>query len=287
MFRKHISACYDGLTPGYRRLADFILNHPLDVAGMTATELARVVGVEPGTVTRFAQEIGYEGYRGLMQDIRHYVHEQTTAVYRTAAAPTNQHRLAAIQANSLQGLEQLVATQTNSIASALTVLAAASKVCVLGDYVVYEIARVFAQELNCIGRPAAAIAPALTEMAAALTQMQTGQALLVIGLGYTVMDAGYMVRLAREKGLTTLCITPDAALLPAREADITMVTPAISTVGPLSMIPQLLVLNWLWEALTAEKPESIAQIFTAIISGTGRLREWRKEGLMELGMGKA
>ena len=40
MFRERIEEHYGNLTPGFRRLADFILNQTLDVAFLTATELS-------------------------------------------------------------------------------------------------------------------------------------------------------------------------------------------------------------------------------------------------------
>ena len=73
MFQDRIRANYDGLTPGFRKLADFIMNSTLDVAFLTATELSRRVGVDPATVVRFAQELGYSGFRELSIEIKRYV----------------------------------------------------------------------------------------------------------------------------------------------------------------------------------------------------------------------
>jgi DNA-binding MurR/RpiR family transcriptional regulator len=58
MFQDRIRENYDGLTPGFRRLADFLMTNTLDAAFLTATELSRRVGVDPATVVRFAQEFG-------------------------------------------------------------------------------------------------------------------------------------------------------------------------------------------------------------------------------------
>ncbi len=41
MFKERIRENYDGLTPGFRKLADFIMDSTLDVAFLTATELSK------------------------------------------------------------------------------------------------------------------------------------------------------------------------------------------------------------------------------------------------------
>ena len=73
MFKERIRKYYDALTPGFRKLADFIMQNTLDAAFLTASELARRVDVDPATVVRFSQEIGYSGYRELSREIKRYV----------------------------------------------------------------------------------------------------------------------------------------------------------------------------------------------------------------------
>ncbi|MGD1995656.1 MAG: N-acetylmannosamine kinase, partial [Anaerolineae bacterium] len=65
MFRKRIKDAYKSLTPSFKRLGDFIISHELDVAFMTATELAKALDVDAATVVRFSQALGYSGYREL------------------------------------------------------------------------------------------------------------------------------------------------------------------------------------------------------------------------------
>ena len=48
----------------------------MDVGFLTATELARRVGVDPATVVRFSQELGYSGYRELSREIKRYINRQ-------------------------------------------------------------------------------------------------------------------------------------------------------------------------------------------------------------------
>src|SRR3990172_2838399 len=73
MFREKVSKTYSTLSPSYRRIADFLLDHHNEAAFMTATQLARRVEVNTATVVRFAQRLGYDGYPELLQDVRSIV----------------------------------------------------------------------------------------------------------------------------------------------------------------------------------------------------------------------
>jgi len=70
---------HDDLTPSFQRIAEYILDNTMGVAFLTATELSNKVDVDPATVVRFAQEIGYSGSRDLLGEIRSYVRGKVTA----------------------------------------------------------------------------------------------------------------------------------------------------------------------------------------------------------------
>ena len=86
MFRDKIQENYEELSPRFRSLADFILENTLDVGFLTATELARRVGVDPATVVRFSQELGYSGYRELSREIKRYINQQLAQRYKKGAS---------------------------------------------------------------------------------------------------------------------------------------------------------------------------------------------------------
>lgn len=65
-----ISRHYAGLSPGYRRVADFILGSPHEAALMTLEGLAAASGVSIATANRFARKIGLEAYPELKRLMR-------------------------------------------------------------------------------------------------------------------------------------------------------------------------------------------------------------------------
>ncbi|MGC9332818.1 MAG: MurR/RpiR family transcriptional regulator [Anaerolineae bacterium] len=73
MFRERITRQYPSLSPSFRKVADLILTSHQRAAFMSASRLAKHVGVDVATVTRFAQQLGYEGYVELVREIQESV----------------------------------------------------------------------------------------------------------------------------------------------------------------------------------------------------------------------
>jgi DNA-binding MurR/RpiR family transcriptional regulator len=83
MFRERITRNYQSLSPSFKKIADFILTSHQRTAFMSASRLAKYLGVDVATVTRFSQQLGYEGYTELIREIQETVLEEM----RDARAP--------------------------------------------------------------------------------------------------------------------------------------------------------------------------------------------------------
>lgn len=58
------------LSKRLQQVAQFFLNNPEDVAIYTIVELARQAGTHPSTISRFAKEMGFDGFSGLQNVFR-------------------------------------------------------------------------------------------------------------------------------------------------------------------------------------------------------------------------
>lgn len=106
-FLARVRAALPRLHPTERRLADFVLNFPGELASYTATELAHLANVSNATVTRFVRKIGYSGYEEARQHVR--AERQTgAALYLVGARSGEPGDLVARHAE--QGSANLVAT---------------------------------------------------------------------------------------------------------------------------------------------------------------------------------
>jgi len=277
MFKDRIQEYYESLTPGFRKLADFIMQHTLDAAFLTASELARRVSVDPATVVRFSQEIGYSGYRELSREIKQYVRDQVTASYREAKeAKTEEDVLNVILNNTEQQLQHFRTTEIPRLARAVELLREADHIWITGEFTSFDLATWMAKNLDpSTGIPASYFHPSISETSATITRMQPGDALLAFAVGIPGLDTGYAVRLANEKGLNTVCITNAGTVLPAREADVTVIVPTKSPISVLSPNLSLLVIGSLWEALT--KADAVGDDFTAVHDAMSEILTMRAE----------
>ncbi|MER7954691.1 MurR/RpiR family transcriptional regulator [Streptomyces sp. NPDC096030] len=80
---ERVRALFGGhrLSPGQRRIAQFLIDHLTEAAFLSITELAERVGVSQPSVTRFAASLGFSGYPALREAL------QPIALSAIAGAP--------------------------------------------------------------------------------------------------------------------------------------------------------------------------------------------------------
>lgn len=265
MFRERIKEVYESLTPSFKRLGEFILNHELDVAFMTATELAQAMDVDAATVVRFAQTLGYQGYRELSKEIQTIVKADLIAAYASFdQATTDKERLQALLENERHNLEVAIAQVTDRAAELVDLLARAQRVWVVGEANARCLATFFADYLRVAGVNATAIDADPAEAARVLWEITPQD--LVIGLGIlgTGIDTAAVLYFAKERGAEIAAVSVSAVSPPAQVADRVLVCPAHSPVGVASTTPLVAMLMALWQALLARDPARTEERITVL-----------------------
>lgn len=59
-----------GLTEAQRRIADYIVQNPMEVAFLTVDKLASKVGTSTATIMRFSAAVGYSGFSELQKELQ-------------------------------------------------------------------------------------------------------------------------------------------------------------------------------------------------------------------------
>mgnify|MGYP006282874317 CR=1 FL=1 len=276
MFEERIREHYESLTPGFRKLADFITSQTLDAAFLTGTELARRVGVDQATVVRFAQHIGYSGYRALSQEIEDHVLQKVTASYRKAAeAETEEELIQGLAENTEQTLRECVATEGPQITEAVRLLQDAPHIWIAAEFVMHHLAEYIAEVFRGLEIPATAVHPTTQTSSATLARMQEGEALLALSIYFPHVDTGHLINLAREKGLHTISITDYGNGLPARKSEVTI---KVSTKSPIilpSIGPAFNVLQIIAASVIAHRSERSAKALTGYNDYLGQILELR------------
>ncbi len=86
---KLIKDIYPKLSKGQKLIANYIVNDYDKAAFMTAANLGKAIGVSESTVVRFANRLGFDGYRELQNDLQELIKNKLTTVQRLNIAESN------------------------------------------------------------------------------------------------------------------------------------------------------------------------------------------------------
>lgn len=79
---KVIQNNFNYLSKGQKKIAEFIIDNYDKAAFMTAARLGEIVGISESTVVRFANTLGYSGYKDLQRSLQELIKNKLTTVQR-------------------------------------------------------------------------------------------------------------------------------------------------------------------------------------------------------------
>ncbi|MFV0283518.1 MAG: MurR/RpiR family transcriptional regulator [Castellaniella sp.] len=133
---RHIQTRYPDLSPQFQTAARYLLDHPTQVSTLSARKLAALAGVQPATLVRLAQHLGYAGWDALKPV---FTQALLTAGAYTARAQSLLHRpdtgQTAWQSTLHQqtlNLHALASANETAMAQAVSLLADAGRIVIAG-----------------------------------------------------------------------------------------------------------------------------------------------------------
>lgn len=88
LFRERITEARSaGFTPSFDKVAEYIETNILKAALSTASTLARETGVDPATVVRMTQRLGYRGWPELREELSEGIVDETDLITGTELIP--------------------------------------------------------------------------------------------------------------------------------------------------------------------------------------------------------
>ncbi|MGW0944902.1 MurR/RpiR family transcriptional regulator [Streptomyces sp. NPDC002623] len=104
-----LRALFDGphLSPGQRRIAQYLIEHITEAAFLSITDLADRVGVSQPSVTRFAAAVGFSGYPALREKLQSIALGTLAAGGPAAAEVNRSNELQAAVDAEIENLENL------------------------------------------------------------------------------------------------------------------------------------------------------------------------------------
>ncbi len=273
MFRERIQEKYEQLSPRFRSLADFILENTLDVGFLTATELARRVGVDPATVVRFSQDLGYSGYRELSREIKHYINQELALRYQKGAPETEGiESQIALAIDELSDRVLSLKADTGNIRAIAETLHQATRVFVVSKADGYGLAGLWATYLQLIGIDAQVMQAELGKAALLLRDAEAGDVVFAIALGLDPdTEIGHLLAVAREQGLKTIAVTTSPTLQPARQAELSFTAAAKAVEGYPFFAALTALLSVIWQTLIILKGQAAHEGIHATMNELNKL----------------
>ncbi len=156
--KESIALAYPTMSPQLQRLSRFVIDKPHDLALGTVAAVAQANDVQPSSLIRFANALGFSGFSQMQQVFQSHLVERTTP-YRERIARMRQgskasqakgadvlHRFVGDAVNELQHLEENVRAET--LNAAVKLLARAPQIHVLAQRRAFPVACYLAYALN-------------------------------------------------------------------------------------------------------------------------------------------
>ncbi|MFJ1602100.1 MurR/RpiR family transcriptional regulator [Streptomyces sp. NPDC088253] len=217
---------FDGprLSPGQRRIAQYLIEHITEAAFLSITDLAERVGVSQPSVTRFAAAVGFSGYPALREKLQAIA---LSTLSSTPGAPAedqgNELQLAVdAEIENLENLRRDFA-DPDQVITIGRALSQSTPLTVLGLRISVSLAEYFAYAARRIHPDVRLVTRGGSVAYDALLQSREagGTWLLAFGMPRHAQETLTAVRVARSAGLKVALIT-DLGLGPlADEADAT------------------------------------------------------------------
>jgi DNA-binding MurR/RpiR family transcriptional regulator len=259
------------------------LQNQLDAAFMTATELANRLDVDAATVVRFAQELGYTGFRELSKEIQRVVRSELKASYTADLDAVDDIQLfRSLLGNEKHNLELAQDRLSEQIDALIPALLDAGWIWVVGQGLCVHLAGLCASALREIGLPAVSIATDPLEAATNLKGLGADDLILGFSLSGMDLDTANVVRFARERGARTFVFSASSVAAAALEAEMSIICPGPTQTDVPSFTGLAAMIVATVAAFAARYPEEIGEMTEEVRRSYQDLLEMEMESASDL-----
>jgi DNA-binding MurR/RpiR family transcriptional regulator len=225
-----IDGVYSALRTAEKRVADYIRDHPEELIHLTVTELADATQTSESTVVRLCQKLGYKGYQEFKIMLARDLVAPTDTIFEaiTPTDPIDVLKSKVFQAN-IQALRDTIEVLSDDmLRRAADAIGSAEKMDIYGIGGSSSIAFDAYHKFHRIG--IVCIAHADSDMMATSAVLLSAKD-VALGISHTgsSRDVVEAMRLAKESGATTICITHNATSPITKVSDVTLFTAAHET----------------------------------------------------------
>jgi DNA-binding MurR/RpiR family transcriptional regulator len=256
MILERIRQIYPGLTRSQKRLADFVASSYQEAAFMTASRLARRLGLNEATVVRFAQRLGYPGYPELISDVQSLIQRELQGETEVQAS-NSEDALSVLLADQITGLRRLLSHISPELAQrAIAMICNADQVCILGHGLSTQLAQLLALNLQMLGLRVTSPSSDPLSVAVALANADEHTVVVAVSFLQRCPQLARAIEYARQRGAGTLAIAESPVSPCAQAADVALVCPASGEVPLPSLTSTGLLIDLLVRAIAHETSHS-------------------------------
>lgn len=218
------------MAKGARRIADFILNRPEDVVGMSVTELSEATDMSEGSIINFCRSIGLSGFQQLKLSLAQEIVQPVQFIHEDLLREDDLETVSRkVFHSGMQALrDTLSVLDTGALAAAVDAIRKSKRVEVYGIGSSAPIAEDAQYRMLRIGLDVRAVTDSHIQAISASRCDQDVATITVSHSGAT-HETVAATRLAREAGATTIVITNFARSPIRAYADIVLTTMARET----------------------------------------------------------
>ena len=262
---KTIQSNFNRLSKGHKIIAEFIINNYDKAAFMTAATLGSNLNISESTVVRFADTLGYSGYRELQKELQELIKNKLTTVQRLSLPDgysNIENDLSKVMESDIENIKKTITElDMNSLQKATDLMIKGKQLYIIGLRSSTFLAGYLTFYLNFFFDNVKLVTAGPNDIFEQLIKVEKED--VVVGITFPRYSKKTLEALdyAKGKGCPIICIT-DSLISPAAHisdvaliAKSEMISFVDSLVAPMSLINAIII------ALGIEKRKDISAYF--------------------------
>jgi transcriptional regulator, RpiR family len=257
-----IKAVINNLKPSEEKVAEYIIKNADKISELSIGELAKNSGTSEASVVRFCKSLGYKGYQDLKIKVSADYTYKTKSIQGFVNINDDINAIVVkISKNNMQSIEKTMdMLDRDEVEKAVNSILEANKIDIYGVGASAIVAQDMLQKFMRINKSCTAYSDSHMQLASA-ANLRCGD--VAVGISYSgqTMDTVDALRIAKNSGATTICITRFGNSPITEVSDIKLFvysTEAIFRSGAMaSRIAQLNVIDILFSIIACRKYEDI------------------------------
>ena len=260
---------YSKLSKGQKLIANFILENYDKAAFMTAANLGKSIDISESTVVRFANRLGYEGYKELQKDLQELIKNKLTTIQRLNLVESeysdNTNTMSRIMQRDMDNIKKTInEINVEIFDKAVDLVLNSKKIYIVGLRSSSFLAGYLGFYLNFLLDDVRVIRSETNDIFEQLLRMTSEDVIVVVTFPRYSKRIIDVLDFAKKKNTPIITITDSLISPSAKEADISliavsdMISFSDSLVAPMSLINSFII------ALGNEKKNDLNNYFTEL-----------------------